>query len=402
MPYQKNFIMDKITTFDLLVVYSERVATSANSLSKNVIAPFSKNCGSENYNLVYSYFLETCQKNNLKTAFTTSADIIGAGECQSYWLFKNKIWIKVRKKCFSKIIFDKFSPKSKGIKLRRKLFFSSKRIKPFNNPYIFNLCFDKQKTYDKFHKFSIPTIAINDNIEKEINKKCQLLKEKITNHPYRDDFTDEIIMKDRFGAGGRSVYKFKDNQSDSMTALIKKHQRISFIIQAFVKFDKGFYYQNSPVSTDIRLIYLGGKIVQTYIRMASKGNFLCNEHKGGVLKYIPKNKIPSKVIAVSKNIAEILGKRSYLIAFDFIISNNGNPYLLEANTGPGLDWNLLIKENEIESKKLIRIIIKEIARRINLSKNNFKRKTITTSPLDIPRTSEYPVLINSLATLKNN
>ena len=393
--------MDQITTFDLLVVYSEKIATSASSLSKDVIAPFSKESGSESYNLVYSYFLKTCQKSNLKAAFTTSADIIGAGKCKSYWLFENEIWIKVPKKCFSKQIFDKFSPTSKDIKTKRNLFFSSKRIKPFNNPYLFNLCFDKQKTYDRLHEFSIPTVAIDDNTKEEINKKCQLLKEKIAKHPHKDDFTNEIIMKDRFGAGGKNVYKFKATQSNMMIASIKKHQRISFIIQAFVKFDQGFNYKKSSVPTDIRLIYLGKKIIQTYIRMANKGEFVCNEHRGGTLKYMPKNKIPSKVVAVSRNIIDILGKRSSLLALDYIISNNGNPYLLEANTGPGLDWNLSARKNEIESKKLIKIIVKEMARRINLSKNISRRKAITVS-LDIPVISEYPVLTNNLTLAETN
>jgi len=382
--------MDKITIFDVLIVYSERLAISANSGSEDVTAPFAKGSGSESYNLVYGYFLRTCRKNNLKAAFTTSADIVGAGKCQGYWLFENETWIKTRKTGFSKLIFDKFSPTSKSIKINRNLLFSSERVKPFNNPYLFNLCFDKQKTYNKLHKFSIPTVTIDDSSKKEVDKECKALKEKIARHPYKDDFSEEIIMKDRFGAGGRNVYKFKASQFNMMIISMKKHKKISFIIQPFVKFDKGFSYQNSSVSTDIRLIYLGKKIVQTYIRMAKKGDFRCNEHKGGLLKYIPKNEVPSKVVAVSRNIAEILDKRSSLFALDFIISNNGNIYLLEANTGPGLDWNLSIKENEIEAKKLMRIIIKEMVRRISSPKNTSKRKAVVAT-VNIPMISEYPV-----------
>lgn len=382
--------MDKITTFDVLIVYSEKLAISANSVSENATAPFAKGSGNESYNLVYDYFLRTCRKNNLKAAFTTSADIVGAGKCQSYWLFENETWIKTRKTGFSKLIFDKFSPTSKSIKINRNLLFSSGKVRPFNNPCLFNLCFDKQKTYNKLHKFSIPTVTIDDSSKKEVDKKCKALKEKMARHPYKDDFSEEIIMKDRFGAGGRNVYKFKASQFNMMIISMKKHKKISFIIQPFVKFDKGFSYQNSSVPTDIRLIYLGKKIVQTYIRMAKKGDFRCNEHKGGLLKYIPKNEVPPKVVAVSRNIAKILDKRSSLFALDFIISNNGNIYLLEVNTGPGLDWNLSIKENEIEAKKLMRIIIKEIVRRISSPKNTSKRKAVVTT-VNTPMISEYSV-----------
>ncbi len=128
--------------------------------------------------------------------------------------------------------------------------------------------------------------------------------------------------------------------------------------------------------------------------MAKKGDFRCNEHAGGLLKYIPKNEVPSRVVAVSRNIAKILNNKSSLFALDFIISNNGNIYLLEANTGPGLDWNLSVKENEIEAKKLIRIIIKEIVRRISLSINTSKRKAVVATPI----ISEYPVSPEILTT----
>ncbi|HUW21882.1 MAG TPA: ATP-grasp domain-containing protein [Candidatus Bathyarchaeia archaeon] len=390
--------MDQITTFDVLIVYSERLATSANSLFEDVTAPFAKGSGNENYNLVYSYFLKTCRKNNLKAAFTTSADIVGAGKCQGYWLFENETWTKIRKTGFSKMIFDKFSPTSKRVKVSRNLLFSSKIVRAFNNPHLFNLCFDKQKTYNKLHKFSIPTVTIDDRTRKRVDKALKILKEKMVRHQHKDDFSEELIMKDRFGAGGINVYKFKASQSNMMIMSMKKHKKISFIIQPFIKFNKGFSYKNSLVSTDIRLIHLGNKIIQAYIRMAKKGDFRCNEHKGGLLKYIPKNEVPSKVVAVSRNIAKILNKKSSLFTLDFIISNNGNIYLLEANTGPGLDWNLSIKENEIEAKKLMRIIIKEIVRRISSSKNTSERKAVVAT-VNTSMISEYPVSPNILTKI---
>ncbi len=380
--------MNQVTNFDVLIVYSEKLANSANSVSETITAPFPKGSDNENYNLVYSYFLKTCQKNNLKAAFTTSADIVGAGKCQSYWLFENETWIKIQKTGFSKMIFDKFSPTNKKIGMNRNLLFSSKRVRAFNNPRLFNLCFDKQETYNKLHKFSIPTVTIDGRTRKNVDKALKMLKRKMAIHQHKDDFSEEFIMKDRFGAGGINVYKFKASQSNMMITSMNKHKKISFIIQPLVKFNKGFSYKNSLASTDIRLIYLGNKIVQTYIRIAKKGDFRCNEHSGGLLKYIPKNEVPSKVVAVSRNIAKIIDNKSSLFALDFIISNNGNIYLLEANTGPGLDWNLSIKKNEIEAKKLMRIIIKEIARRINSLKSTSEKKVVVPA-IDIPPISGY-------------
>lgn len=365
--------MNQVTNFDVLIVYSKRFAKSASDVSEDVTEPFRYRKG---YNLVYGYFLKICQKNNLKAAFTTSADIIGPGKCQSYWLFEKNTWIKVQKACFSKLIFDKFFPTGKIRKTRRDLLFSSKRIRPFSNPQLFDLCFDKQKTYEALSSFCIPTVTIKDNTRRGVIKAQKLLKEKIIKHKNRKDFSEKVVVKDRFGAGGLSIYKYGNDQTEEIIALVKRRQRISFIIQPFVKFDKGFSFQNLSRPTDIRLIFLGKKIIQTYIRIAKKGNFKCNEHAGGLLKYISKNEIPSEMKKVSKRIVNTLNKKSSLYALDFIVSNDGNIYLLEANIGPGLDWNLSVKENEIEAKKLIRIIIKELGRRVNLSKSISEKKVV--------------------------
>ena len=376
--------MNKTTNFDLLIVYSEELANSASMKSEEINAPFPKDGNKQNYNLVYAYFLNTCRRNNLKAAFTTSADIIGPGKCRSYWLYEKNNWIKVQNEGFSKLIFAKFSPSDKNRKEKRSLLFYSKKIKPFNNQNLFSLCFDKQETYEKLKTFSIPTAAINGLTKQSILLAKKLLNEQIEKQKNNCDFSDEIVMKDRFGAGGLNVYKFGNNQIKEMITLMKKHKNISFVIQPFVKFDKGFKFQNSSNPTDIRLIFLGQKMIQTYIRIAKKGEFRCNEHAGGMLRYLSSKDISSEIKNISKKIVSKLNNKSSLYALDFIISNNGNIYLLEANTGPGLDWNLSVKENEMESKKLMRIIIKEMKKRVVSSKNNFRRARIVIPVVDVP------------------
>jgi len=384
--------------FDVLIVYSEKLASSANSLSDKVLTPFPKGGKNETYNIVYEYFLTHCDKNNLKAAFTTSADIIGAGRCRSYWLFENNSWIKEGGVAYSKLIFDKFSPTNKRRKTSRKLLFSSHEVKSFNHPYLINLFFDKQKTYKKLHKYSFPTVIIKDITRESILRACKTLNEIMSRHPHKDDFTEEIVMKDRFGSGGINVFKLKPNQIKKMMSLMKKNKKISYIIQPFVKFDKGFSYKNSHIAADIRLIYLGGKIIQTYIRMPKMGDFRCNEHQGGSLKYIPKNNIPLGVVSNSNKIANFLNEKCSLYALDFIVSNNGNIYLLEGNTGPGLDWNLSIKENEIEAQKLIRIIIKELVRLVGLPILISEKETHNIL-IEVPITGEYPIMSKGLISI---
>jgi len=352
--------MNKVIRFDALIVYNETLAASASDTSADNETPFPHGSSNESYNIVYGYFLEICNQFNLNAAFTTSADIIGAGYCRSFWSFRNKKWFKNNSPCFSSQIFDKFSPTRSSIKSRRQLLFSSAQVKPFNDPDLFNLFFDKQKTYEKLSEYSIPTIPLRGNTLQSINNACKTLTKLMCTHPGSKDFSTDIVMKNRFGAGGRRVYKFKTGQSENMLAVIRRNTKISYIIQPFAKFDQGFSYRNCPASTDIRLIYFNGKIVQSYIRVAKPGDFRCNEHRGGLLTYLSLKEIPPAVVAKSGLIAKILNKNCSLYALDFVISNYGNIYLLEGNTGPGLDWNMSLKRNEIEAKKLIRRIVKEL------------------------------------------
>ena len=359
----------KKNIFDVLVVYSESLADSA-SLGRSVKRPFGKRTSSQLYNEVYGYFMKVCQEQGLTVAFTTSADIIGAGLCQSYWLYDLGKWKKYCQMGYAEMIFDKFAPTTPELTKRRNLLFSKSQIKPFNKPSIYQLFLDKYKTFAKLQSLTIPTVMIKNNTLKELAVAQKHLKQMMEDHPKRNDFSDDIIMKDRYGAGGNNIYRFQKNQEKDIFDILQKNNSRSFIIQPFTKFNKGFKYQDQFVSADIRLIFLQGEIVQTYVRMAKQNSYLCNEHQGATLRYLKKEKIPKKVMTHAKKILKVINKKTSLFALDFIISNDGNPYLLEGNTGPGLDWNPSIQKNVDMSKQFIQMIVDELGRLIDNSLPN--------------------------------
>ena len=94
--------------------------------------------------------------------------------------------------------------------------------------------------------------------------------------------------------------------------------------------------------------------------MAQANDFRCNAHAGGSIKYFRKNELPPTVILQARKIFTALGKNASLYSLDFIMSNNGNIYLLEGNTGPGLNWSLTNREDKIGAQRLIRIIVKQL------------------------------------------
>lgn len=364
--------------FDVLIVYSESLARSADDSCPNMIAPFPKRSRNAFYNTVYGYFLESCQRQHLTAAFTTSAAIIGPGKFSSFWTFKNKTWQKINSPCTSSLIFDKFSPSTPDIKSRRQLLFSRVSVKPFNDPILFDLFFDKQFTYDKLAQFSIPTVSISHNSLLSVNHSLRNLSALLQVHPFAIDFTSDVILKDRFGAGGRHIYKFSKNSPKKILSVLQKNPQVSFILQPFAKFDQGFSYRSHIASTDIRFIYLNGQFISSYIRMAKDGDFRCNQHQGGALTYLGLKDLPPSLIVKSNLIAETLHQKYSLFTLDFLITNSGRAYLLEGNTGPGLNWESSCPRDEFQSKKLIRLVVGQLSLRL---KKPVIKKLVTLLPV---------------------
>ncbi len=364
--------MNRIKIFDTLIVYNDEIASSASSSSS--VIPFENK--DQDYNHAYAYFLESCKNMQINAALTTSGDF-KQGRFNSYWIFEDNQWVKVVKPCFSNFIFDKFSPTTKKRKNVRAALFDNPSVKPFNPSKLYNLFFDKQATYDELNEFAIPTVSIHKNTQNDIRTALHKLETLVAKHPNKKDFSSDIIIKDRHGAGGHNIYIVKaENSVKELQSILLKNPNINFAIQPFTKFQNGYQYKNYSGFIDIRVIYLDGKAIQTYLRIATENEFRCNEHMGGLLEYISLNELPPKVLNLSNHIAHRINVPNSLYALDFIISDRGNVYLIEGNSGPGLDWNVSLKKNERKSKQLIRAIVKNISKRVNSQTNVDKSRAL--------------------------
>lgn len=357
--------MRDTTYLDVLVVYSSGVAISASAPDSLSQHPFLLTSKQSNYNSTYEYFLDACRKHGITAGFTTSSDIIGAGLCDSYWSCQFGIWKKEIHRANTLQVFDKVSPVTTKRSLERNLLLSHQSVKPFNNLSLFNVFFDKFQTYKKLPEYAVPTVNLHSNELTSIMAKIERLNTLIKKHKFSDDFSNEIVMKDRYGSGGYYVFKIENDFAVKIREIMLKHKDIRFIIQPFLNFDNGYQFKKNRTSTDIRLIYHQTKLLQCYIRMAKKNDFLCNEHQGGELVYVSKEDIPSSILKIAKKINKRIGDGKSLYALDFVMSNLGRPYFLEGNTGPGLDWDVKKKVNEIKSKQLIDSIVKDLAIRIS-------------------------------------
>ena len=349
-----------VNKLDVLVVYSGKSAVSASDLSSPTLYPFPGFSGKSNYNQSYSYFLNTCQALGLKAAFSTSSDIMGAGLCKSYWEHDGVSWGKNSGLCYSQNIFDKLSPSSIHKIDQRALLFSSPSIVPFNSLEISTIFTDKLKSYQKLSSFAIPTVKVGASVALALSSLTSL----VASHPHRSDFGSALVLKDRFGAGGQDIHLIKSNFISKIKRLIKASPKRSYILQPYLDFDLGYSYGEKKVRADLRLIYQNTKLIQTYIRIAQDQSFLCNRHQGGNLIYVKKTQIPALVLKMGEEINNKLKVKRALYALDFVVSNTGNCYFLEGNTGPGIDWDSSLTIDEHMNKKLIRGIVLELAKRV--------------------------------------
>jgi len=379
--------MTNTNTFDVLVVYTESVATSATSHNVHVTNPFSIAVDRQHYSLAYAYFLTQCEKIGLTAAFTTSSDIIGPGMCKSHWIYSKKGWVKVREKGFAPIIFDKVSPLRKSLKKKRDLLFSEDISKPFNDRDLLILFNDKLKTYKKLESHTITTVNITSST---VASSIAKLERLVALHKNCSDFTKDFILKDRFGAGGIDIYKIGKNPVEHITSILKANPQVAFVLQPFARFDKGYSFGEYKGYTDIRIIYSQGKVVQRYIRTAKENDFRCNEHQGGKVIYIKSDGVPQSVTDASREILRSLDSENALFALDFIVSNNGNAYFLEGNINPGIYWGLTSYEDKVNTKKLIRVIVTELKRRTMIKNSMFIPRAL---PRILPIVPTKPLLV---------
>lgn len=361
--------MKKNDTFDVIVVYLETIAKSARDTQYKGRSPFPCTGKQGEYNDSYSYLLSRCKKTGMKAAFTTSKDIVGPGLFQSYWTYDSK-WTKHPGKASSGVLFDKFTPSTPEQQHRLELMTSKKSVYTFSNKEMKNVFVDKLNTYTYFKEYAIPTVAIATPSRRTIAQARSTLDTVLDHHQYEMDVDDGYIVKDQTGSCGYKIYKVDFDTVGSKDIMKyyahdkNEKKLLSYVLQPFIDCTDGFHFENYSGFIDLRLILLNQKIIQAYIRVAQDGNFKCNEHQGGDLVYIPLSAIPRTVRTMSKQITRqlhsIVDLKHSLFALDFIQSNNGNLYFIEGNTNPGIDWDHGKEINEVKSKELIDIIVREL------------------------------------------
>lgn len=356
---QKSRHTEPCLEFDVVIVYDNQLTHSASDSNYREAAPFSIHDSYANCNATYKYFLNYCRRQGLRAAFTTVEDITGSGLFRSAWIYTTQ-WERVNQSIHTDFIFDKFWALAPQHKKKFSLLMSPPaKIELFNDFSIRIVFDDKLKTYQSFPEYTIPTVAINVLSPHTTHLAQTALQKLIKKHPYSQDFTTDLVIKDRFGSGGNNIYKI--SSLDKLAKLKLSRSRVSFILQPFID-ASGFKFDHYKGKTDLRIIIYNNTIIQSYMRIAKPREFRANANQGGQVVYIKINQIPSDVIAMVKNINKILPTANALYALDFIKSKSGHLYFIEGNNSPGLSW--FNATDEIRAKELIRLIVQNIKTRL--------------------------------------
>lgn len=355
--------MIRASVFDVLIVYSSSITSSAldDSAGKT---PFAKSKSQKNYAQSYAYLLDQCSKQKLRAAFTTLNDICGAGKSKSYWLHDKHGWSRHSGFASARVIFDKCSPRTSVQIKKRKLLFSTDAVMPFNEIGLYNLFFDKLALHDTLYSVSIPTIGISSGDKISVESAITRLEIIKSIHSNQQDFGEGYVLKDRYGSGGNNIFQIKKSGINQIQHIVLQNPNIEFVLQPMLLFKHGFSYKKSVGRTEIRMIFMKEKLIQVYLRVAEPKAFLCNGHQGGEIIYIPNSSLSTKLKQTALNTLALLPSHNSLYSLDFVISDHGNSYLLEGNTGPGLNWD----ENDIHdirgAKKVMRVIVEELKQRV--------------------------------------
>ncbi len=233
------------------------------------------------------------------------------------WTFENGKWIKITTPIKVHAIYDKTVGKNDYRTLDEKMDIYSK-VPILNHPLFRTITNNKLSQYMLFGEYMPKTLLANNKKE---------LLETFTNIN-----GSQIVIKPLHGSGGFGIFIGK--KSDAL----KKRLTYPVITQEFIKSTKGIpgFSQKDEIA-DLRLIYTDHKLVYALSRIAKKGSLFTNFHQGASAVLVPKNKIPSSVQTMAKNITKKLSpfKHNHY-SLDFMFDNNNRLWLIEMNSRPGL------------------------------------------------------------------
>jgi glutathione synthase/RimK-type ligase-like ATP-grasp enzyme len=139
-----------------------------------------------------------------------------------------------------------------------------------------------------------------------------------------------LVIKPFQGSGGEGVRIIQKNDLKNISPSRK------FIVQEFVDSSKGIKGLVKGFH-DLRLVFIGNKLIYSYIRQPKKGSLLANLAQGGTMFIVEKKDLPKSVFPIIRDVLDVF--RFYepkVFTIDLIFDKKQKPWVVEFNTMPGM------------------------------------------------------------------
>lgn len=206
------------------------------------------------------------------------------------------------------VVFDKFDFEEDVKELKKAI---AGDLPVLNHYRLEEIAADKLESYRKFPDFIPETRkATEENVR-------EMLEEY-----------GRVVVKPRSDWGGEGV--------NVMESFEEFEQEENQLVQRFVNSSKGVPGLEVDGVHDLRVLVLGGDPVAVQIRMPDSG-WLSNVHQGGETFFVDKEEVPSEVFDIVDEVAAELSEfNPSFYSVDFIFDPEGDPWILEINSKPGL------------------------------------------------------------------
>jgi glutathione synthase/RimK-type ligase-like ATP-grasp enzyme len=205
-------------------------------------------------------------------------------------------------------VFDKFRFDNETVQLKKKM---HQDLPVLNHFELEKICKDKQLTYEKFPK-RVPETreATQKNVEELLS-----------------DY-DKVVLKPRYDFGGKGISIIdKVDEFDATENLL---------VQRFIDSKSGIPELGIEGVHDLRVIVVNGEPVTGFVRTPDEG-LISNVSRGGSMHHIEIEDIPDSALQIVDEVEDSFSRfGSRVYAVDFIFDENGNPWILEMNSKPGL------------------------------------------------------------------
>ena len=252
------------------------------------------------------------------------------GSLEKAWYYNGDSWVK-KENVEINGVYDKFKFDDVTRELKKEML---DEVPVLNNFLLEEICKDKYMTYQRFPDYVPETRiasegAIIDMIE-EYGK---------------------AVLKPRYDFGGRGI---------KVVEAVEEADEIDYsedyIVQAFVDSSQGIPSLDVDGMHDLRAVLINDEIAEIYVRQPSDG-YLSNQHLGGNLTYFEPESYPQVARPILETVREEFEEfRPSIYTVDLIFDPEGQPWILELNSKPGIGFSRDQEQKEYEYPAMKKVV----------------------------------------------